>query len=79
MSISAEWLTSCCYCRETTANATLSDSFDIEKELALYAKDADIPHLKIELQMLPDLVKTYNESNHKTFVSLQIFTPLQIS
>ena len=47
------------------ANATLSDSFDIEKELALYAKYVDIPHLKIELQMLPDLDKTYNESNHK--------------
>ena len=61
------------------ANATLSDSFDIEKELALYAKYVDIPHLKIELQMLPDLVKTHNDSNHKTFVSLQIFTPLQIS
>jgi hypothetical protein len=25
----------------------------------------DIPHLKMELQMLPDLVKTYNDSNHK--------------
>ena len=48
------------------ANATLSDSFDIAKELlALYAKDVDIPHLKIELQMLPELGKTYNESNRK--------------
>ena len=31
--------------------------------LALYDRDVDIPHLTIELQMLPDLVKTY-ESNH---------------
>ena len=62
-----EWLTGCCYYKLLleAANATLSDSFDIAKELALYAKDVDIPHLKIELQMLPDLVKTYNESNHK--------------
>ena len=58
------------------ANATLSDSFDIAKELALYAKDVDIPHLKIELQMLPDLVKTYNESNHKVCMLL-MFVLLQ--
>ena len=35
------------------------------QELALYAKDVDTPHLKMELQMLPDLVKTYNETNYK--------------
>ena len=46
-------------------NAILSEHFDIAKELALYSKDVDIPHLKIELQMLPDLVKTFNESHHK--------------
>lgn len=34
------------------AQATLSDSFDVAKELAFYAKDVDIPHLKMELQML---------------------------
>lgn len=60
------------------ANATLSDSIDIEKELALYAKDVDIPHLKLELQMLPDLVKTYNESNHniRTVTNLRTIADL---
>ena len=54
------------------ANATLSDGFDITKELALYAKDVDIPHLKIELQMLPDLVKTL--SNNKICTVTNVHT-----
>ena len=45
------------------ANGTLSDSCDISEQLKLYAKNVDIPHLKTEFQMLPDLVKTYNENN----------------
>ena len=47
-------------------------------ELALYAKDVDIPHLKLELQMLPDLVKTYNESNHnsRTITNLRTIADL---
>ena len=51
---------------------------DIEKEFALYAKDVDIPHLKLELQMLPDLVKTYNESNHniRTVTNLRTIADL---
>ena len=49
------------------ANGTLLDHVDIAKELALYAKDLDTLHLKLEMKMLPDLVKTYmyNESHHK--------------
>ena len=43
---------------------TLSDNYDISEQLKLYSKDIDIPHLKVELQLLPDLVKTYNETNH---------------
>ena len=60
MSISAgEWIADCWYYRLLleAGNATPSDSVDIAKELALHNKDVDIPHLKIELQILPDLVK----------------------
>ena len=37
------------------ANGTLSKGCDISEQLKLYSKDIDTPHLKIELQMLPDL------------------------
>ena len=60
------------------AQATLSDSFDVAKELALYAKDVDIPHLKMELQMLPDLVKAYNEANHKICTVTNVRTVAQL-
>lgn len=46
------------------ANATLFDGVYIENELALYAKDVDIPHLKIELQMLLDLVKIFEQPHN---------------
>ena len=32
-------------------------------EVGLYAQDIDIPRLIMQLQMLPDLLKTYNEKN----------------
>ena len=48
-----------------TDNGTLLDHVDITKELALYAKDLRTFHLKLKMNMFPDLVKTYNESHHK--------------
>ena len=77
MSISAECLPVAATVEKLlleAVNATLSDSIDIEKELALYAKDVDIPHLKLELQMLLDLVKTYNESNHNICTATNLRT-----
>ena len=58
--------------------ATLSDSFDVAKELALYTKDVDIPHLKMELQMLLDLVKTYNETKHKICTVTSVHTVAEL-
>ena len=40
------------------------DSFnDIPEEINLYSKVINIAHLKIQLAMLPDLLRTYNENN----------------
>ena len=43
-------------------NSTLEDSKDPEV-LTLYTKFLDIPHLSIQLKMIPDLVTAYNEEN----------------
>ena len=59
-------------------NATPTDSFDVAKELALYMKDVDISHLKLELQMLPDLIKTYNDSNHKIYTITNVRTVAEL-
>ena len=42
------------------ANGTLEDTSEI---LTLYAKSIDIPHLAIQLKMIPDLIKAYNEKH----------------
>ena len=34
---------------------------DLPNEIHLYSKEVNIPRLKIQLQMLPDLLRTYNE------------------
>ena len=39
---------------------------DLPNEINLYSKEIDIPRLKIQLQMLPDLLRTYNEKNAST-------------
>lgn len=39
---------------------------DLPSEINLYSKEIDIPRLKIQLQMLPDLLRTYNEKNPST-------------
>ena len=44
-------------------NDIVSDSSDTQENLKLYAQDIDIPRLIMQLRMLPDLLKTYNEKN----------------
>ena len=39
---------------------------DLPREINLYFEEIDIPQLKIQLQMLPDLLITYNEKNPST-------------
>ena len=46
---------------------------DLPNEINLYSKEIDIPRLKIQLQMLPDLLRTYNEKNPiKRVTSLRV-------
>ena len=40
----------------------------LPKELDMYSKDLDSQHLLVQLQMLPDLIRTYNESHSYTAV-----------
>lgn len=42
------------------ANGT-SESVDLPKELQLYEKDLDLARLKVQLQMVPDLITTRNK------------------
>ena len=35
----------------------------VPDEIKLYSKEIDIEHLKIQLQMLPELIRTFNENN----------------
>ena len=44
------------------ANGTFSDK-DLSGEIQMYSKDLDTTHLVTQLQMLPELIRTYNECN----------------
>ena len=61
-----EWPTNCSQYRKTVTavNHTLSVTCALLEELniILYPKEIDMTHLKTELQMLPDLVKAFNEN-----------------
>ena len=48
-----------------SANGSLTDTCisTLPEVLRLYTKDIDIGRISIQLQMLPDLLKTYNECN----------------
>lgn len=41
---------------------------DIPEEVKLYSKEIDIKRLKIQLQMLPELIRTYNKKNLVTSI-----------
>ena len=41
---------------------------DIPEEIKLFSKEIDVEHLKLQLQMLPDLLRTYNEKNPATVI-----------
>ena len=41
---------------------------DIPEEIKLYSKEIDVERLKLQLQMLPDLLRTYNEKNPATVI-----------
>ena len=45
------------------ANGGSEDTSNIPEILTLYAKFIDIPHLTIQLKMMPDLVKAYNKKH----------------
>ena len=42
---------------------------NIPDEINLYSKAIDIAHLKIQLAMLPDLLRTYNDKNPNTHIT----------
>ena len=42
---------------------------NIPDEINLYSKTIDIAHLKIQLAMLPDMLRTYNENNPNTRIT----------
>ena len=45
-------------------NTFTSSTIDIPEDITqLYSKDIDIDRLEIQLQMLPDLLKTFNSAN----------------
>ncbi len=41
---------------------------DIPEEIQLYSKDVDMKRLRVQLQMLPDLIRTYNEKHPATTI-----------
>ena len=41
---------------------------DIPEEIKLFSKEIDVERLKLQLQMLPDLLRTYNEKNPATVI-----------
>ena len=43
-------------------------SDELPDELQVYAKDIDLSHLKIQLQMFPDLLKAYNTAHQPTAI-----------
>ena len=49
------------------ANGTFSDK-DLSGEIQMYSKDLDTTHLVTQLQMLPELIRTYNECNPQTVI-----------
>ena len=49
------------------ANGTIR-SEDFSEEIEMYSKDFDKKHLVTQLQMLPELIRTYNECNPQTAI-----------
>ena len=50
----------------TTQTSLTDDS--LPSVLGMYSKDINIPHLAIQLKMLPDLVRAFNENNPATAI-----------
>ena len=44
------------------SSANIADG-NVPDEIKLYSKEIDIERLKIQLQMLPELIRTFNEKN----------------
>ena len=55
-------------------NGTLSDDFSDTPELDIYAKDVDTSNLKIQLQMLRNLLKAYNEKSSNSQKIIEVIT-----
>ena len=50
-----------------TTQTTLTDD-SLPSVMGMYSKDINIPHLAIQLKMLPDLVRAFNENNPATAI-----------
>ena len=48
---------------KTLLNSANTGDSHISEEVKLYSKEINIERLKIQLQMLPELIRTYNEKN----------------
>ena len=48
---------------ENTLLRAFDCEYSIPDEIYLYSKDVNIDELKIQIQMLPDLLKSYNQAN----------------
>ena len=53
---------------ENTLLSYVNNSGHIPNEIKLYSKEIDIERLRIQLQMLPKLVRTFNEKNSATAI-----------
>ena len=60
------------------ANGTLADTCEISEILTLYAKFIDIPQLTIQLKMIPDLVKAYNDKHPPIHTMTNVHTLCEI-
>ena len=58
-------------------DGTLENS-KVPEVLTLYTKFFDIPHLSIQLKMIPDLVKAYNEENQPICIVTNVCTICEI-
>ena len=48
---------------ERTLLHAFANEFELPDDLSIYLKDINLDKLKIQLQMLPDLLRTFNLAN----------------
>ena len=55
----------------------ISDSKELPGEFLLYDKDIDLNRLKMQLQMLPDLIRARNAMPYSSHVPIKVVTNLR--